>query len=233
MRESSSTIRSTAFEDSVRACVSGRGSVIGSGASAATTGCCDAGVAQVTRPVPERRAPRHASTAAPVRPTEPATTRRCPYVPLWAPIGRRGRAVRTSAASSRAVGMPSSSHARGMPRSAISTRPACATPSGWTSPSFGSPKVTVARARTTGPAGASPSEGSPEGKSRETTGRPTALMASIAAATAPVAEPRTPVPSRASTTRRASPSSARSGRTRRRRRRRPGHALTGAGGRQG
>ncbi len=39
--------------------------------------------------------------------------------------------------------MPSSSHARGMPRSAISTRPACATPSGRTRPSFGSPKVTL------------------------------------------------------------------------------------------
>ena len=38
----------------------GRGSVMGSGRWPATTGCCEAGVAHVTRPTPARRAPRQA-----------------------------------------------------------------------------------------------------------------------------------------------------------------------------
>ena len=81
--------------------------------------------------------------------------------------------------------MPSASHARGTPRSAISTRPACATPVGRTSPSFGSPNVTVRPARTTGPAGGLAVGGQPRGQVQAQTGRPAALMASIAAATGP------------------------------------------------
>ncbi|HAM55271.1 MAG TPA: hypothetical protein DCQ64_07635 [Candidatus Rokubacteria bacterium] len=78
LREASSRIRSLLLSDKLCADVSGSGSVMGSMPSAATMGCCEAGVAMVTSPAPLRRAARPASAAAPVFPTEPATTRRWP-----------------------------------------------------------------------------------------------------------------------------------------------------------
>ena len=86
-----------------------------------------------------RAPPRRSSRRSP-RPRGGA--RSCP---CGRRAGRSGSAARASAASRRPVGMPSASHARGTPRSAISTRPACAIPAGRTRPSFGSPNVTVTR----------------------------------------------------------------------------------------
>ena len=53
--------------------VTGRGTVIISGACAATNGRTGSGVAAVTKPAPVRNAAQDARTAAPLLPTEPAT----------------------------------------------------------------------------------------------------------------------------------------------------------------
>ena len=53
-----------------------------SGISALTTGWQARGVATVSRPAPERSAPRAARCAAPVLPIDPATTSTRPHAPL-------------------------------------------------------------------------------------------------------------------------------------------------------
>jgi hypothetical protein len=74
----SSTIASRAFRASVRAEVSGSGSVIASSTRLATIGCWLTGVATVTSPTPLRIAAIAPSAAAPVLPSEPATRSRWP-----------------------------------------------------------------------------------------------------------------------------------------------------------
>ena len=58
------------------------GSVISSGANPATVGRTDAGVATVASPAPMRNAAVPHMAAAPLLPSEPATTRTCPKRPL-------------------------------------------------------------------------------------------------------------------------------------------------------
>ncbi len=55
----------------------------------------------VTRPAPLRSAARPTRSAAPVLPAEPATTSRCPELPLCASALRRGRRAAIAGASSR------------------------------------------------------------------------------------------------------------------------------------
>src|SRR5688572_3944186 len=196
----SSAMASWAFSATVRASVSGSGSLIASTRSEATTGCALAAVATVTSPAPARIAARAHSAAAPVLPTEPATTRRWPYVPLWLSRGRRGNSGATSARSSRNVMISRVSSAAGTPISTTSTRPASSTPAPTTSPTLRAANVGVSQACTTGPAGGSPSAGNPEGMSSATTGRPPALIASMSAAISGAGVPCVPVPSSASTT---------------------------------
>ena len=62
----------------VRVSVSGNGSLMASRISEATTGWALADVATVTRPAPARIAARAARAAAPVLPTDPATSSRWP-----------------------------------------------------------------------------------------------------------------------------------------------------------
>ena len=76
MRRASSRMRSLASSDRLCPAVSGSASVMYSGACAATMGCWEAGAPIVQRPTPLRSAARPASTAAPVLPSEPATTSR-------------------------------------------------------------------------------------------------------------------------------------------------------------
>ena len=54
---------------------------------------------KVTRPAPARSPPWQARAAAPVLPSEPASTRRWPKVPLWLSQGRGGSSSRSSRAS--------------------------------------------------------------------------------------------------------------------------------------
>jgi hypothetical protein len=92
----------------------------------ATSGRTSGGQATVTSPAPARSAPRAASTAAPAFPTDPATTRTWPKVPLWAPAGRSGRSRAASAASVQLSAAPSSATtASGIPMSTTDQRPAC------------------------------------------------------------------------------------------------------------
>ncbi len=65
---------------------------------------------------------------------------------------------------------------------------------------LGRAKVTVSVARTAGPGGSGSSASRPEGMSIATTGRPARFSSSMASAERPLAGPRVPVPSRASTT---------------------------------
>ncbi len=151
MRRASSRMRSLDSSDRLRAAVSGSASVMYSGACAATTACCDAGAAMVQRPTPLRSAARPASTAAPVLPSEPATTSRWPKRPLWASRSRGGKSGRTSAASRRQVVMPRRASSADTPMSPISTAPACAAAGASSRLRLSPAKVTVRQAFTVGP----------------------------------------------------------------------------------
>ena len=71
---------------------------------AARMGHTCSGVRMLTSPAPVRRAPRAASTGAPVKPTLPPRMRVLPKVPLWPSAGRRGSQEAASPASARQVG---------------------------------------------------------------------------------------------------------------------------------
>ena len=212
MRERSSTIRSTAFEESVRAAVSGRGSVIGSG-----SGRRDHRLLRCRGRARHQTGARteSAETREHGRARSPDRARDHEEMPVRFPCGRRSadageppgrRPPRVERSECPPRAMREGCRGRRSPRG-----PHAPTPSGWTSPSFGSPKVTVDTRPDHGARWRLPVGGEPRGQveGRRAAGGPRALMASIAAAIAPVAGPRTPVPSRASTTRSASPSSAR------------------------
>ena len=86
----SEVARVAASRSSVPDPVTGSGSVISSGRLCATMGSAGAGVATVTNPAPDTRAPEAERMAAPVFPTAPAATSTCPKVPLWALSARGG-----------------------------------------------------------------------------------------------------------------------------------------------
>src|SRR5208337_2591319 len=75
------------------------------------------GIASVTRPAPPRRAACPASTAAPVLPTDPATSSTWPYEPLWDSAARtNGKPANSSAPAQRTCDFPiSSTSAAGEP----------------------------------------------------------------------------------------------------------------------
>ena len=95
---------------------------------------------------------------------------------------------------------PRATSPSGTPIGTTLTRPASSSPGAVTRPRLSPANARVSAARMAGPAGAPPSADIPEGMSRATTGRPLALISSIARATLPSGEPREPVPRSASTT---------------------------------
>ena len=123
----------------------------------------------VTSPAPARNAPRPLSAAAPDFPDEPATNNTCPNFPLCPSAPRTsGRDANSSGLSQRSAPFPSSSiKSTGEPIGTTSRDPQASAlrESNW--PTFGAVKVTVRWANSTGPAGASSSDGRPEGVSTE------------------------------------------------------------------
>ncbi len=128
------------------------------------------GVAIVVRPAPAYNEADPASTAAPDFPSEPATKRTCPNVPLCESTARiSGSDANSSGPAQRRLPMPTSSaSANGAPinRTVNSPQQEASGEMSW--PTFGARNVTVLCARRTGPWAASPSEGRPEGVSTAT-----------------------------------------------------------------
>ena len=172
-----------------------------SGAPAATVGTQDPGVATVTRPAPDRRAPTPARHAAPVFPRDPATINTCPQSPLWAPGGRAGMRRRMPAGVSSSSRGPSTSlmTPAGIPISATTSSPARASAGGSTSGIFGAPRATVTAACTAGPSGRWLSADRPLGRSTETIGAGAAFTSSTTARSMPSNGLPSPVPNTAST----------------------------------
>ena len=134
----------------------------------------DAGVATVTSPAPDRRAPSPAKRAAPVLPGDPATNTTWPQSPLCASRARTGIRDRTCSgvsSSSRGPSRSSITHA-GIPISATTSSPARSAAGASTSGIFGAARVTVTRARMHAPRTCGVSAETPEGRSMDTTGRP-------------------------------------------------------------
>jgi hypothetical protein len=175
----------------------------------ATVSETTAGVTIVTRPAPARNAPRPDRIAAPLFPSEPATSKTCPKVPLWDLTERTsGNRANSSGPAQRSVPCPiSSTSAAGEPIAQTSNAPTASASRDRSWPTLGAVKVTVRCAQRTGPSARCPSEGSPEGVStaRINSGRAAVaraerrLMDSMACAISPVAAPRRPVPRSAST----------------------------------
>ena len=166
------TARAAASLSSAPVAVTGKASVISSGRPPATVDSAGAGVATVTSPAPETRAPDAVRMAAPVLPTPPATTSTCPNVPLCAPGFRTPYAFATSLCSaSHSEGPLCASAAGGMPMSATARTPTWSEAGGSTCPYLGAAKVTVRSASTAGQPTSPPSEGTPEGMSTATMGR--------------------------------------------------------------
>ncbi len=157
-------------------------------------------------PAPARSAASQDRHAAPVEPGRAADDEhRSRRVYLLSLGRRRGTSSRTLVPT-----RPLSRARRGRaPMSATSTSPAWKRPGATTRPSFTPWNVTVADARTATPATSPVDASMPDGTSTETTGSPTALIISIAAAASRLGAPVKPVPKSASTTTSARPASAR------------------------
>ena len=94
-----------------------------------STGSNDPAAASVVSPAPARAAAVAASSAAPVLPREPATTRTCPKVPLFESRGRGGSIRPTSPASRRRIrGATAATASAGMPMSTTSRAPHSSAP---------------------------------------------------------------------------------------------------------
>ena len=119
--------------------------------SAAMIGCWESGAAIVTNPAPVLNAARPTRAAAPVFPTDPATTTRWPKAPLWASTSLGGKRGAMSAIYRRNTVIPSRVEESGTPMSMSFTNPARAAP-GWRSrPRFNPAKVVVNVAWVVGP----------------------------------------------------------------------------------
>ena len=141
-----------------------------------------------TKPAPQRYAAKAEKKAAPAIPSEPAATSTFPKVPLLEFRSRLGIRKRSEGSRAKADGFlvpPASETApvlgadpssRTNPISATSRRPQNSLPGYSACPSFFSPKVTVASARTAAPMTAPVSELIPEGISTERTGAPISLI---------------------------------------------------------
>ena len=154
----------------------------------------------MTRPAPLRSAAVPTRNAAPVLPAEPATTSRCPELPLCASALRRGmRAAIPARRADGSVRRGRSARRPARPRSTSSIRPTGADAS-TTRPSLRAPIVAVTSARKTTPAARPLSASSPEGMSTAILRPPAAFIAASAAAGTSRTGPRNPVPKMASTT---------------------------------
>ena len=174
--------------------VSSSGSVMYSGAIAAIVGRHDLGVAIVTSPAPDRSAPMAVRCAAPVFPSEPATTSTRPKSPLCESVARAGTIsrMRSRVSSSRCGPSMSSSSGSGIPMSAITRSPACVSAGGNTSGIFGAASVTVIVASTAGPARPAVSAETPVGRSIATIGTPSPFMSATTVSRSPESGPRKP-----------------------------------------
>src|SRR5260370_4143811 len=171
----------------------------------------------VTSPAPARNAQRPLRAAAPDFPDEPATNNTCPNCPLCPSAPRTSaRDTNSSTPSQRSAPSPNASmRSGGEPIRTTSRDPQASAWSEINWPTFGAVKVTVRWANRTEPAGASPSEGKPEGVSTERirAGRgnvalcDSRLMSEMARAMTPVTGPRRPGPNNATTRTVAEPSS--------------------------
>src|SRR5688500_5678352 len=172
-----------------------------SGAIDATIGRHEAGVATVTRPAPERRAPIAARWAAPVLPRDPATTVTRPKSPLCESAARGSTSSRSCSGVSSSTCFPSSLSitSYGMPMSAMTTSPAYASPGGRISGSFGTASVTVIEALMQSPMRCGVSADRPLGMSMATIGMSDALTSAMTVSSMPVTAVLSPVPKIAST----------------------------------
>ena len=131
-----------------------------------------------TRPAPDRSAPiademRGAGLAA--RSGDDRARGRSRPCGCRARAARRARASAPRVSSSMRGPSRPSMTSRGMPMSAMTMSPACASPGGSTSGSFGAASVTVMPASIESPIGSAESADSPDGRSIATTGMPDAL----------------------------------------------------------
>src|ERR1700719_260938 len=198
-----------ASEATVPDAVAGNASVMYSACAAATVASAGSGVASVTNPAPPRSAACPHNIAAPVFPTDPATSSTCPYDPLCASAALcNGSSENSSGPAQRNFPFPTSStSAAGVPISRTTSAPQLPASADTSCPIFGAVNVTVRCARKTGPCAASPSDGNPDGVSTATIHAGHAAFAScenrftfsITCASKPLAPPRIPVPSNAST----------------------------------
>ena len=145
-----------------------------SGAIAASTGLArarrgdgDQARARLERAHRRQDAPRRSCPASRRRSAR-ARSRPCASRPARGSMSARiGSRVSSSICGPSTASMAAS----GMPMSAMTTSPQCASPGGSTSGSFGAPSVTVSVASMHGPMGSGVSADRPDGRSTDTTGR--------------------------------------------------------------
>ena len=159
------------------------------------------GTASVTSPAPTRSAASAASAAAPVMPSEPASTRIRPHVPLCASRARGGSSFAAASCVMSDCRIPSPARrAWGMPISSTSSSPAAFAPCPRKCPTFGRPRASVRSARTAMEAIRPVSASTPLGISMASVGLPAALISSIRRSAVLRSSPLTPVPRMPSTT---------------------------------